>query len=155
MNVKHYQQYIVRYTLYHLGLHSKEAELLVLGTAVHESLGLKYIKQFDNGPAMGFVQMEAATHDDIWKNYLHWRPELAKLVCSAANLPQDIVPIATNLIGNMNYGATMCRIHYLRQPGAIPRDLEGQARYWKKHYNTSLGKGTVNEYMDNWDRYVN
>jgi len=34
------------------------------------------------------------------------------------------------------------------KPGKIPSDLEGQATYWKKHYNTSSGKGGEQDFID-------
>lgn len=40
-----------------------------------------------------------------------------------------------------------CRLRYLRAPGSIPADVAGRAAYWKKHYNTSAGKGTVDDYL--------
>lgn len=42
-----------------------------------------------------------------------------------------------------------CRMHYLLRPGAIPETVEGRADYWKREYNSMLGKGTVNEYVHN------
>ena len=35
------------------------------------------------------------------------------------------------------------------KPEALPEagDLEGQAAFWKQHYNTPLGAGTVGKYM--------
>ncbi len=39
-------------------------------------------------------------------------------------------------------------------PGEIPDDLDGQAAYWKQHYNTHKGKGAVAKYIDNWIRCV-
>ncbi len=45
----------------------------------------------------------------------------------------------------------VARLHYLRIPSAIPEDLTEQARYWKKYYNTRLGKGTPGKYIDAWE----
>jgi len=39
------------------------------------------------------------------------------------------------------------RLHYKLRPGAIPQTLKGRAEYWKKYYNTVLGKGTVDQYI--------
>ena len=49
----------------------------------------------------------------------------------------------------MQYGAAICRLCYYRAPGALPDegDPEGQARYWKRYYNTPLGAGTVEKYI--------
>lgn len=50
-------------------------------------------------------------------------------------------------------GVLMARLHYLRVPDPIPSGVQAQSAYWKKHFNTVAGKGTVNEYLHNWARY--
>ncbi|KKL97553.1 hypothetical protein LCGC14_1833310, partial [marine sediment metagenome] len=39
------------------------------------------------------------------------------------------------------------RLFLLTIPEEIPDTLEGQAVYWKKHYNTPLGKGTARKFV--------
>jgi len=39
------------------------------------------------------------------------------------------------------------RLKYKLVPEEIPTTLEGRAEYWKKYYNTSAGKGTVEHYV--------
>ena len=34
------------------------------------------------------------------------------------------------------------------RPTTIPQTLEGQAAYWKEHYNSSEGAGTVNRFIE-------
>ena len=58
------------------------------------------------------------------------------------------------LIENDILSTCIARVHYLRRKEAIPKDLEGQARYWKQYYNTPKGKGTVEEYIRNYKKYV-
>ena len=43
----------------------------------------------------------------------------------------------------------MCRVKLMLIPEPLPElgDIEGQARYWKKHWNSELGKGTVEHYI--------
>ena len=40
------------------------------------------------------------------------------------------------------------RLKYKLIPEAIPKTLEGRAKYWKKWYNSLLGKGTIEHYID-------
>lgn len=40
-----------------------------------------------------------------------------------------------------------CRLSLKRIPEAIPDDLIGRAKYWKEHYNTAAGDGTVEHYL--------
>ena len=40
------------------------------------------------------------------------------------------------------------RLHYWLKGDPIPKTIEERARYWKLHYNTSAGKGTVEHYLE-------
>ncbi len=40
-----------------------------------------------------------------------------------------------------------CRLYYLLIPKPIPVTLKGRAKYWKKYYNSYLGKGTTKHYV--------
>ena len=136
---------VIRPALEKFSLWSLSAEELVLGTAIVES-GLTYLKQHGDGPALGLWQVEPATHDDLYTNFLNYRPELgSKLIeLRAAGLSLD-----ENLATNLMYGAAVCRLCYYRKPDALPEagDIEGQASFWKQHYNTIFGKGTVSKYV--------
>lgn len=141
-----------------VGADSESARELVLGTAIQESR-LTYLRQLPRqvngqmvqGPAVGLWQMEPNTHDDIWTNYLAYRPDLAEALNSLA-APANGHPSSNELIGNLWYGAAMCRIHYRRVSDPLPEqgDYEGHAAYWKEHYNTFEGAGSEEEYLDNW-----
>ena len=98
-----------------------------------------------------FFQMEPATHDDIWTNFIDHRPPLKsgmEIVFGA--------PDAMRLEYDLHYSAMMCRIHYYRVPDPLPawNDLGGMADYWKEHYNTHLGAGDALEFVKNYERYV-
>lgn len=148
INIPQFIEYVIQPTLKHLDLDSRSAQELLLGTAIQESR-IHYLHQIGGGPAQGVFQMEPNTHNDIWTNYLAYKQDLAIKVNELALLgPGDI----QQMCGNMYYAAAMCRIHYLRVPKALPDagDLEGQAEYWKEFYNTYLGAGTVEEYIENY-----
>ena len=136
---------IIEPTLEHLGMYSAAASELVLGTALQESR-LVYIKQLNDGPALGVCQMEPATHDDIWNNYLRYRDKMANSVLEIGG------PDSLELIWNLRYSVAMCRVHYRRVREPLPQagDLKRQAAYWKKYYNTDLGRGTEEEYINSW-----
>jgi hypothetical protein len=137
---------IVRPVLRFLGLHSDAAENLVVGTALVESGG-QFVRQL-GGPALGLWQMEPRTHDDIWDNFLHGstRRMLASQL-EKLQTPAVLTLGALELIGNLYYGAAMCRVHYLRvrTPTPLATDALGMAAYWKGYYNTPLGAGTVDK----------
>ncbi|MBF0583887.1 MAG: hypothetical protein HQL80_06570 [Magnetococcales bacterium] len=146
MDPKQLRELVIRPTLQRLELWSEAAEELVLGTAIQES-GLRYLQQLGGGPARGLWQMEKPTHDDIWQNFLHGRAKLGLSI-----LGPYVKPDHARLGWDLAYGCAMCRVHYLRCPTALPNagDLDAQAVYWKRWYNTPLGKGTAEKYVSNW-----
>jgi hypothetical protein len=124
---------------------------LLLGTALQESL-LRHLRQLPNqdgsrGPALGYFQMEPATHDDIWKTFLAFRAPLAARVRVLAGLAAG-QPKAEKVAADPVYAAAMARLHYRRAPGRLPEvgDVAGMAAYWKRHYNTPLGRGVPAEF---------
>ncbi|HAT49008.1 MAG: hypothetical protein HQL07_03970 [Nitrospirae bacterium] len=137
-------------TLQRLDLWSEAAEELVLGIAIQES-DLRYLQQVGGGPARGLWQMEKATHDDIWENFLKSRIKLGMKVLGPYSRYDH-----HRLMWDLAYACAMCRIHLLRCPNILPfpGDIKAQAEYWKKWYNTPLGKGTVEQYLSNWHRVM-
>ncbi len=148
LNIEQFTNEIIVPALDTIELDSPEARELLLGTALQES-GLRYLRQLGGGPALGLFQMEPATHDDIWDNFLKYRSGLAERV---GWLQLDDSP--EEMVWNMRYAAAMCRVHYLRGSDPLPAvgDLEGQARYWKAHYNTWMGRGLIEHYIEKWER---
>lgn len=150
MNANQLRRDIVRPALRLIGLHSDAAENLVMGTAAVES-GLEYVRQLENGPALGLFQMEPATYDDIWSNYLAYREQLSRDIRYAISTAV-IRPPSDRMVWDLRLAAIMCRIHYLRQkpPLPDPSDVWAMAAYWKEHYNTPLGKGTEQKFVDKY-----
>ena len=134
-----------------IDLYSPEVVELLMGTCAQESTMGKYRKQLGDGPALGIFQMEPFTYNDCLDNFLKYKPDLLAKILKVSGLNQ--FPDAEEMLNNDLFAACMCRVRYLRAPGAIPKTLEGQANYWKQHYNTRLGKGTVDEYLKNWKRF--
>lgn len=142
---------VIRPTLEHLGLHSPAAEELLLGTAMQES-DLVHRRQIGGGPGRGYFQMEPNTHNDIWENYLKFRSELAAKVKQLLSSPT--ANRIEELEKNDRYGCAMARVLYRRAPDPLPAagDVAAMAAYWKKFYNTPLGAGRVQQYIDKWKR---
>jgi len=142
---------VIKPTLKSIGLYSPAAEDLLLATAIMES-GLVYLRQHNNGPARGIYQIEPATRADCHANFLEYRDKLDvdihRLLTSEH--PDD------QLITNLSYATAIARIIYFRAPTPLPEhgDLEGYAKYWKKHYNTPLGAGTVDDFIDKTGDFI-
>jgi hypothetical protein len=99
------------------------------------------------GPAIGFWQIEPATLIDIMDNYVKYRPKFEKRLKSLGFSQSDM---ETRVMSNIALQAVFCRLKYKRDKYALPKssDLEAQARYWKRVYNTHLGKGTITHFME-------
>ena len=139
----------MRPALQRIGAWSPAAEELVLGTGLQES-GFRYLQQI-SGPAVGLFQMEPATVRDLW-DYMTARDRttvIKELVVPGEDLVEQ-------LRWNHLYAAALCRMFYLRIPDALPEagNVAAQARYWKRFYNTTLGKGTELAYRRNWARHT-
>ena len=154
MGINPYQleRYVIEPSLKAVYLYSEAAVELLLGTCAVESNMGEYLRQIQ-GPALGIYQIEPATHDDIWTNYIVYRGDLLDSISKVVNPDR----LSDNmLIYNLQYATAMCRIHYLRVPEKLPEvgDIFGQANYWKNHYNTKAGKGSVKGYIEAYGRHL-
>lgn len=133
-------------------LWSPAAEELLLGTAAHESHLGTYLHQI-KGPALGPFGMEPATEQDIWKNYLHFRPHRIDEIMFICGV---VMPSDSALGADLRYQILMARLHYRRIKAPLPHadDLSGQAEYWDKHYNRNPTKGFPPQYIADYLRLV-
>ncbi len=151
------QLHVIRPTLQEIGLWSEAAENLLLGTAAQESHMGRYLTQV-RGPALGIYQIEPATHRDIWQSFLKYharlREKVEQLLSPLNSLDESHKDQA--LIHNLAYSTAIARILYYRISKPLPsaNDINGLAAYWKKYYNTPLGKGKVEEFVMNYQEQV-
>ena len=136
LNLTDLKYQIVEPALVAIGLNTAAGLNLVTGTALAES-GAQYLVQTGGGPALGIFQMEPATEQDIWTNFLEYNPSMAAHVRAILS-PGKTTP---QLVWNLIYAAAMCRIKYWRAPSELPvyNDAQGMAAYHKVVYNTVLG----------------
>lgn len=158
LDVSQVRLLVVRPALEDLGAWSAGAEALVLGTAAHESAGFRFLHQLGKGPAVGLFQMEPATYFDHWR-WLESRPGLAQALrrmTSADQAGERPAPDPAEMAWNLRLAAAMCRVHYLRQPFAVPEpsDVAGLARVWKRYYNTPAGAGLEGQFIANYRNFV-
>lgn len=142
---------LVEDTLKRMGKYSPDAVNLILGTIAQESAYGKYRQQLGSGPALGICQIEPATFKDCIDNYLNFRPHLKELILHVCDIPD----LKSNyLYLNDRLSICMARVKYMRNDEPIPVTIEGYAAYWKKYYNTLLGKGKEIEFIRNYNLYV-
>jgi hypothetical protein len=133
--------------------HISRAIPLLLGTCAQES-AFEYTRQFNNGPARGYMMCEPATESDVWSNFLAYQSELRECFLIRCGMTE---PNVEALEHNMVYQVLMARTHYLRcDPDPLPaaKDLAAQARSWKAYYNTPLGHGTEEQYIESYNTLV-
>ena len=139
LKIDQFREYVVRPSLELVNLWSDAAEELLVFTCACESNGGTYLHQV-GGVAVGIYQMEPATAHDIWVNYIAYRKDLAAAINFKLGYAYE--PPAARMITDWQYATVMARIKYLRIPEALPAkdDLDGIWSYYKRYYNTHLGK---------------
>ena len=135
---------IIAYTLDKLDMDSDAARELIFATGKAES-GYRALEQM-GGPAVGFFQVEPATIQDVWDNYVFYRPQI-KLDLYALGLDDSNMELS--VMGSIILQAAFARLQYRRVKDPLPSvgDLEAQGKYWKQFYNTELGRGTIEHFL--------
>lgn len=140
------------------GAFSEAAVNLLVGTAAHESTvaGITHLKQI-RGPALGIYQIEPATHQDNWENYLDLRDSKASFVRSllSQKMPETLEEFHGHLIHNLVYATVQARLVYWRQDfdskGVAwpedPEDIETLALIWDLCYNKNPEKGFPEDFV--------
>lgn len=129
-----FHDFLIEPTLDRIGMDQPGAAQLLIGTALVES-GLKRLRQVGGGPALSFFQVEPDTHDDIWENWLAFRPNTRRVI---ERLMVPNVPGIQQLLENLPYAVAMARLVYRRVRYPLPKtgDVPAMALYWKTHFNT-------------------
>ena len=108
--------------------------------------GYRALEGYGNNPAIGFWQVEPFTMFDTIDNYINYRPELKTKIYG---LGYDEKDAEMRLMSNMSLQVAFCRLKYRRDKYALPGmdDIEAQAKYWKRVYNSEKGRGTVEHFI--------
>lgn len=129
-----------------LNLNSPEAIDWFVTVPAHESHMGKYRKQI-NGPAIGIYQMEPRTIVDIQRHVL----SLPKY-----ELLRKHIQSLTGTIQDNDVKSTLfARAQMLRFPETFPSvgDRHGQAELWKKRWNTENGRGTIEKFLRDNEKF--
>lgn len=143
-------QPVIRRVLALLEMYSLDAEFLLLRTAAVESRFQHIVQGYNSpGPALGLWQMEPDTAKDIIKNYLHYRQEIRIQMNGIVGFSEWGRDVEWHLKTKIDLQVAFARLQYRRDPHPIPAkdDLEGQADYWKRVYNTNLGAGDPADFV--------
>ena len=137
---------IIDWTLHELDMHSDDAVELIYRTGMAETK-YKHLIQMGGGPAVGFFQCEPATMRDIIENYASYRPDIMTKLYA---LGYDEKDAEMRMMGSIPLQVAFCRLKYRRDKHAIPaaEDMAAQGKYWKRVYNSELGKGTLEHFLE-------
>lgn len=156
INITQLTTCIIRPTLKSLNMYSVSAEELMLGTCAQESHLGTYLRQLNGGPALGIYQMEPFTYEDVFKKVIQQNKKIRSLLEDHFSIDINHYPDESCLIYDLRLATAITRIQYWRfsEQLAKPGDVLGHANYWKKYYNTVNGKGTIGEFVDNFNNFV-
>lgn len=145
---------IIKPALDDLVMYSEEAVELLIFTCAAESNGGTYLKQI-SGPALGIYQMEPATYNDIWQNFIMKNSSVLLRFIHGFGINQ--MPSEDRLIYDLRFATVMARIFYIRIPEELPKvyDLDALWKYYKRYYNTSLGKAEYHDALNKYNRFRN
>jgi len=151
--VSQLREFVIKPALLDLTMYSEDAEELLVFTCATESNGCSFIKQV-NGPALGIYQMEPATYNDIWQNYIMKKGSLVMQM--STNFNAHRMPDEQRLIYDLRFASAMCRLHYARIVNPIPAhdDIEALWLYYKTYYNTSLGAAIKEDSILRYEHYL-
>jgi hypothetical protein len=143
----------IRSTLQMSGMWNVDIEELLLGTSAQETHCGYWRRQIGGGPGRGIYSMEKDTEEDIWQTYLAYRPDMVELIRNICGISG---PDPWALENNLAYQTIMARIKYrrIKEPLPLATDIVGQAEYWDRYYNCNQVKGTVEEYVKNYWKYI-
>lgn len=129
-----------------------KAVQLLIGNACAETHLGRFPDSHPDKWGVGLTQFDQIGVDDV---KLRTRSKDKKRLFNHHGYDLDKVELA-DLANDPELAFCMTRLKYKLIPEAIPADINGQARYWKQHYNTyhPNAKGTVEGYLEKWDSYA-
>lgn len=143
LDIAQFRELIIKPTLLAVDLWSEAAEVLIAGTAFVES-DLSYVKQI-HGPAVGVMQMEPATYNDLRTRMILGHADKTKKALDF--LAMDMFPFKADfLVGNLYASVMFARFKYYLNKEPLPGSMDfiNLAKFYKKIYNTPLGAADIN-----------
>lgn len=156
IDCKQLKEIIIEPTLMALGLKSPSAVNLLLGTCAQETNMGSYLVQKKIGMkgGIGIYQMQAPSYEMIWTKVVSKSPAMKSKLRLLLNY--DGKPPAERLASDLKLATAMCRLYYYSIDEKLPDadDIPALAAYWKKWYNTRIGKGTEQQFVTNYSVFV-
>lgn len=130
--------------------YSTEALNAFMMCVAHESKRGEYLRQI-NGPALGLIQMEPATHNSTWKfGDSIWDNALICGIISQEQFNNHSHPKPERLVYDLAYNVFMFRQRMFMFTEKIPKDVHGISRYLKEYWNSAKGAAHDDSYFNDW-----
>ncbi len=154
LNVNQLRDLIIKPVLQDLLLFSLDAIELLVFTCACESDGGSYIHQV-RGPALGIYQMEPATYNDIWVNFIAGRNDIKLQLLHHFDAPR--MPSEDRMVYDLRFATAMARIFYLRVKEKLPDSSDPHSiwDYYKTYFNTPAGKANKQDAMRKYQLFKN
>lgn len=149
-------RHLIRDTLGPLDLYSEDAEeLLVMTCCVESDMGM-YDEQHGGGPAKSIFQIEKGTYVDIMSRWLLTKKPAFRDKIHYALLDMDPFYNFESIKDNDAMAVIVARLKYCSIKEKLPSkdNTLAMAHYWKKYYNTYVGRGTVEEALRKYKKYT-
>lgn len=131
--------------------YSDDAVLAIMMIIAHESARAKYIKQV-NGPALGLIQMEPLTHDDVWAHSdTIWNNAALLGIVTENEAFIRTHPPASRLIYDLRYNVFMARQRLFMDVNPLPSDKESMSKYLKGYWNSNAGAASQDSYLNDYE----
>lgn len=127
------------------GLHSDHCVELMLMIIAHESLGGKFRRQMNDGPARSIYQVEKIAHDDVWDRSRSIHANALKV-----GIKRDWSKMETD----DRYATFVARHIIMLDPRPLPKTPEEMAKWCKERWNKG-GKATPEKYLNDYLRWRN
>lgn len=128
---------------------NEKAFNMLIETACQETMLGQYRDPSTHVTGVGVTQFDQIGFDDV---KLHTSVQKIELISKEFGIDIRAAELR-DLAHSPLLGFIFCRLKYMRITELIPDSLEGRAEYWKRYYNTAAGKGTAQEYINNYRRY--
>lgn len=128
----------------------RSAWYLLMGTAAQETHLGELPDRHADRLGVGLMQFDQIGFDDVCQRTRAKHSELLKELLGVDLSQLELRDLAYSPLLSM----VMARLKYKLVPDAIPIDKAGQAYYWKKHYNSDSGAGTIEKYLHNYWRIL-
>jgi hypothetical protein len=154
MDLLQFDKYVLVPALSMIGMLSPSSHVLMLGTGMIET-NYEYLKQFNDGPALGVFEIEPDTYEDVYRYLNRYDNRKLKEVCMAACLYESW-PDKEALIYNLRWATIIARVKYSMITERLPleTDAAAMAQYYKKYYNTAEGKAQMPEVISIFEHVI-